>query len=121
MRLSSSQKSLVTALFESVHANRQPARARSDDAHPNIDCGPQPPSGECDDGSAILRRLDRTTFFRTVERASLNAERAAQTARQLTIWAVRLAPYLDRDDGVTVQEAHDAYLRDAAMTRLHPH
>jgi hypothetical protein len=111
MRLSPAQKRFVTALFERLH--RETATSALSDARteePDL----TPDDVVC---TSPLRNLDRTAFFQTVERAARDAETSAKTARQLTFWAVRLAPYLERDAAMSLQEAQDAYLRDTRARR----
>jgi len=107
MRLSPAQKQFVTALFGRLRLET----ATSAVSHER----PEDRNSARDDGACtpLLRGLDRTTFFHTVERASRDAETSAKTARQLTLWAIRLAPYLERDPAMTLHEAQDAYARDA--------
>ena len=86
MRVSAQQRTFIVELF---------ARANRDGEH-----------------RSALGALDRDDFLATVDRAARDAEEASQTARQLTTWAIRLLPYFERSHELTVEQAHEAYLRD---------
>ena len=102
MRVSEQHRRFVRELFEGVHrpdvqtVRREPGSAARDTAD-----------------VSVLHGLDRDALFASVAQAARDAEEAAKTARQLTVWAIRLLPYFARCPAYTVEQAREAYARDA--------
>jgi hypothetical protein len=104
MQLSQNQKRFVTELFEGLRGS----------SHAHVSGRQDTPAMDCESGSlsGVLAALSQDQFVKVVQRACRDAENAARTSRVLTIWALRLMPYFERDRTLSVDQAVSAYWRD---------
>jgi len=103
MRFSPAQKRLVLSMFERLGRRQRPARAPY---NPST-CG----AAHETSGISSIAGLTRDQFVQAVAKAHRDADEANALSRGLAMWAVRLGPYLERDPGLTLEQALVAYTR----------